>query len=83
MLISGLKSWDLAMCKDLNFISGSEKQDHLFAIGTLVMNLLFKLDCRHFMFANATISFKQIISSYPGPLMLVSILVSAQPFILS
>lgn len=28
----------------------------------------------HFMFANATISFKQIISSYPGPLMLVSIL---------
>ncbi|KGN56621.1 uncharacterized protein LOC101218266 [Cucumis sativus] len=28
----------------------------------------------HFMFANATISFKQIISSYPGPLILVSIL---------
>uniref|UniRef100_A0A9I9CNK1 tRNA (guanine(46)-N(7))-methyltransferase n=1 Tax=Cucumis melo TaxID=3656 RepID=A0A9I9CNK1_CUCME len=28
----------------------------------------------HFMFANATISFKQIISSYPGPLLLVSIL---------
>ncbi|KAF5958994.1 hypothetical protein HYC85_000203 [Camellia sinensis] len=28
----------------------------------------------HFMFANATVSFKQLISTYPGPLMLVSIL---------
>ncbi|KAI3709830.1 hypothetical protein L2E82_39597 [Cichorium intybus] len=28
----------------------------------------------HFVFANATISFKQLISTYPGPLMLVSIL---------
>ncbi|KAL1818754.1 hypothetical protein ACET3Z_013623 [Daucus carota] len=28
----------------------------------------------HYMFANATISFKQLISAYPGPLMLVSIL---------
>ncbi|KAL2478446.1 tRNA (guanine-N-7) methyltransferase [Forsythia ovata] len=28
----------------------------------------------HFVFANATISFKQLISTYPGPLMFVSIL---------
>ncbi|KAL5560815.1 hypothetical protein UlMin_037026 [Ulmus minor] len=28
----------------------------------------------HFMFANATNSFKQLVSTYPGPLMLVSIL---------
>ncbi|KAL6981541.1 tRNA (guanine(46)-N(7))-methyltransferase [Sarracenia purpurea var. burkii] len=28
----------------------------------------------HFVFANATVSFKQIVSTYPGPLMLVSIL---------
>ncbi|KAL4563640.1 hypothetical protein LXL04_027685 [Taraxacum kok-saghyz] len=28
----------------------------------------------HFVFANATISFKELISTYPGPLMLVSIL---------
>lgn len=28
----------------------------------------------HFMFANATISFKELVSAYPGPLMLVSIL---------
>ncbi|XP_047150787.1 tRNA (guanine-N(7)-)-methyltransferase [Vigna umbellata] len=28
----------------------------------------------HFMFANATISFKQLVESYPGPLVLVSIL---------
>ncbi|XVE90320.1 hypothetical protein DITRI_Ditri20bG0068100 [Diplodiscus trichospermus] len=27
----------------------------------------------HFIFANATISFKQLVSTYPGPLMLVSI----------
>uniref|UniRef100_A0A2P2KCN9 tRNA (guanine(46)-N(7))-methyltransferase n=1 Tax=Rhizophora mucronata TaxID=61149 RepID=A0A2P2KCN9_RHIMU len=31
----------------------------------------------HFLFANATVSFRQLILSYPGPLMLVSILVSA------
>ncbi|KAK7813317.1 trna (guanine-n(7)-)-methyltransferase [Quercus suber] len=30
----------------------------------------------HFLFANATISFNQLVSTYPGPLMLVSILVS-------
>lgn len=28
----------------------------------------------HFMFANATISFKQLVSTYPGPLIFVSIL---------
>ncbi|XP_027161584.1 uncharacterized protein LOC113762363 isoform X1 [Coffea eugenioides] len=28
----------------------------------------------HFVFANATVSFKQLISAYPGPFMLVSIL---------
>lgn len=28
----------------------------------------------HFMFANATVSFQQLVSSYPGPLLLVSIL---------
>ncbi|KAF7825931.1 tRNA (guanine-N(7)-)-methyltransferase [Senna tora] len=28
----------------------------------------------HFLFANATISFKQLVTSYPGPLMFVSIL---------
>ncbi|KAK0602074.1 hypothetical protein LWI29_030096 [Acer saccharum] len=28
----------------------------------------------HFMFANATVSFKQLVSTYPGPLVLVSIL---------
>ncbi|KAL7258396.1 hypothetical protein ACSBR1_004511 [Camellia fascicularis] len=28
----------------------------------------------HFLFANAMVSFKQLISTYPGPLMLVSIL---------
>ncbi|XP_068635285.1 uncharacterized protein [Aristolochia californica] len=28
----------------------------------------------HFIFANATVSFEQLVSSYPGPLMLVSIL---------
>ncbi|XVF06746.1 hypothetical protein REPUB_Repub06bG0077000 [Reevesia pubescens] len=28
----------------------------------------------HFIFANATISFKQLVSTYPGPLVLVSIL---------
>ncbi|XP_044499673.1 tRNA (guanine-N(7)-)-methyltransferase-like [Mangifera indica] len=28
----------------------------------------------HFMFANATVSFKQLVSAYPGPLMLVSVL---------
>ncbi|XP_056163086.1 uncharacterized protein LOC130136778 [Syzygium oleosum] len=28
----------------------------------------------HFLFANATVSFKHIMSTYPGPLMLVSIL---------
>ncbi|KAJ1395443.1 hypothetical protein SESBI_33401 [Sesbania bispinosa] len=32
------------------------------------------LDNIHFLFANATISFKQLIESYPGPLQLVSIL---------
>ncbi|XP_019080962.1 uncharacterized protein LOC100266146 isoform X5 [Vitis vinifera] len=31
----------------------------------------------HFMFANATISFKELVSAYPGPLMLVSLLVLA------
>ncbi|URE09299.1 Putative methyltransferase [Musa troglodytarum] len=30
----------------------------------------------HFMFANATVSFEPLVSTYPGPLMLVSILVS-------
>ncbi|KAF7149107.1 hypothetical protein RHSIM_Rhsim03G0068300 [Rhododendron simsii] len=29
----------------------------------------------HFIFANATVSFKELVSTYPGPLMLVSILV--------
>lgn len=28
----------------------------------------------HFMFANATVSFKQLIATYPGPVMMVSIL---------
>ncbi|KAI8562951.1 hypothetical protein RHMOL_Rhmol03G0075700 [Rhododendron molle] len=28
----------------------------------------------HFIFANATVSFKELVSTYPGPLMLVSIL---------
>ncbi|KAK9742694.1 hypothetical protein RND81_03G191500 [Saponaria officinalis] len=28
----------------------------------------------HFIFANATVSFQQLVSSYPGPLMLVSVL---------
>lgn len=42
--MSGSKSWDLTMCKDLNFIAGSEKQDHLFAIGTLVMNFFLNLN---------------------------------------
>ncbi|XP_071931563.1 uncharacterized protein [Coffea arabica] len=28
----------------------------------------------HFVFANVTVSFKQLVSAYPGPLMLVSIL---------
>ncbi|KAL8192216.1 hypothetical protein R6Q57_027883 [Mikania cordata] len=28
----------------------------------------------HFLFANASISFKQLIATYPGPLMLVSVL---------
>ncbi|XP_057450819.1 uncharacterized protein LOC130742737 isoform X2 [Lotus japonicus] len=32
------------------------------------------LDNIHFLFANATISFKQLVESYPGPLLLVSIL---------
>ncbi|KAL6323534.1 hypothetical protein AAG906_039112 [Vitis piasezkii] len=32
------------------------------------------LNSGHFMFANATISFKELVSAYPGPLMLVSIL---------
>ncbi|KAK7350532.1 hypothetical protein VNO77_09250 [Canavalia gladiata] len=32
------------------------------------------LDNIHFLFANATISFKQLVESYPGPLVLVSIL---------
>ncbi|XP_040872947.1 tRNA (guanine-N(7)-)-methyltransferase isoform X3 [Glycine max] len=32
------------------------------------------LDNVHFLFANATISFKQLVESYPGPLALVSIL---------
>ncbi|XP_031262597.1 uncharacterized protein LOC116120768 [Pistacia vera] len=32
------------------------------------------LDNIHFIFANATLSFKQLVSTYPGPLMLVSIL---------
>ncbi|KAJ7950644.1 tRNA (Guanine-N(7)-)-methyltransferase [Quillaja saponaria] len=32
------------------------------------------LDNIHFLFANATVSFKQLVISYPGPLMLVSIL---------
>lgn len=31
---------------------------------------------RHFIFANAMVSFEQLISSYPGPLEIVSILVS-------
>lgn len=37
------------------------------------------LKCRHFLFANATISFKQLVESYPGPLALVSILVGLSP----
>ncbi|GMN48605.1 hypothetical protein TIFTF001_017773 [Ficus carica] len=32
------------------------------------------LDNIHFLFANATTSFKELVSTYPGPLMLVSIL---------
>ncbi|TKY68819.1 tRNA (guanine-N(7)-)-methyltransferase [Spatholobus suberectus] len=32
------------------------------------------LDNIHFLFANATISFKQLVETYPGPLVLVSIL---------
>ncbi|PNX55666.1 tRNA (guanine-N(7))-methyltransferase-like protein, partial [Trifolium pratense] len=32
------------------------------------------LDNIHFLFANAPISFKQLVESYPGPLQLVSIL---------
>ncbi|XP_062082346.1 uncharacterized protein LOC133788764 isoform X2 [Humulus lupulus] len=32
------------------------------------------LDNVHFIFANATNSFKQVVSTYPGPLMMVSIL---------
>ncbi|KAH6813020.1 tRNA methyltransferase [Perilla frutescens var. frutescens] len=32
------------------------------------------LDNIHFIYANATVSFKQLISTYPGPLVLVSIL---------
>ncbi|XP_061338884.1 uncharacterized protein LOC133285642 isoform X2 [Gastrolobium bilobum] len=32
------------------------------------------LDNIHFLFANATISFKQLVESYPGPLLLVSVL---------
>ncbi|KAL5161664.1 tRNA (guanine-N(7)-)-methyltransferase [Glycine soja] len=34
----------------------------------------WKYGKRHFLFANATISFKQLVESYPGPLALVSIL---------
>ncbi|AQK61369.1 tRNA (guanine-N-7) methyltransferase [Zea mays] len=37
---------------------------------------------RYFMFANATMSFEKIISSYPGPLSLVSILVFIQSDVL-
>ncbi|RDY01152.1 trmB, partial [Mucuna pruriens] len=37
------------------------------------------LDNIHFLFANATISFKQLVESYPGPMVLVSILVSLSP----
>ncbi|KAL2626391.1 hypothetical protein AAZV13_07G107900 [Glycine max] len=37
------------------------------------------LDNVHFLFANATISFKQLVESYPGPLALVSILVGLSP----
>lgn len=37
---------------------------------------MYSFYCRHFIFANATVSFKQLMSTYPGPLMLVSILVS-------
>ncbi|XP_022718711.1 uncharacterized protein LOC111276970 isoform X2 [Durio zibethinus] len=36
----------------------------------------------HFIFANATVSFKQLVSTYPGPLMLVSILVFIQSDVL-
>nr|CAB3473248.1 unnamed protein product [Digitaria exilis] len=36
----------------------------------------------YFMFANATVSFERIISSYPGPLSLVSILVLIQSDVL-
>ncbi|CAO2822535.1 unnamed protein product [Amaranthus hypochondriacus] len=36
------------------------------------------LDNAYFMFANATVSFQQLASSYPGPLVLVSILVFVQ-----
>ncbi|KAK9742322.1 hypothetical protein RND81_03G164100 [Saponaria officinalis] len=36
----------------------------------------------HFIFANATVSFQQLVSSYPGPLMLVSVLVFMQSDVL-
>ncbi|XP_021282613.1 uncharacterized protein LOC110415321 isoform X3 [Herrania umbratica] len=46
----------------------------VFWVKELALSNIFKLCCRHFIFANASVSFKHLVSTYPGPLMLVSIL---------
>lgn len=70
---SGWMNWSLWTCR----LPGIRIWHLLFLISAVMYHhlKLFSFNS-YFMFANATVSFEKIISSYPGPLSLVSILVS-------
>ena len=74
MLNSGRESYLFITCKVPRTVSFKVDNKTVTFSVSHFNDLLF--GSRHFMFANATISFKELVSAYPGPLMLVSILVS-------
>jgi hypothetical protein len=69
-------NWGLGTCKFPNFLTSELSIFSFFQRNNISLHLELFSFHSYFMFANATVSFEKIISSYPGPLSLVSILVS-------
>lgn len=72
----GWMNWGLGTCKFPNFLTSELSIFSFFQRNNISLHLELFSFHSYFMFANATVSFEKIISSYPGPLSLVSILVS-------
>lgn len=72
---AGWKTWNSKTCRHVAFASALNDKDKYLLFENLIHYLIWF--CRHFMYANASNSFQHLISAYPGPLMLVSILVRA------